>query len=131
MVIISSSGMMTGGRVLHHLTRRLGRPENLILLAGYQARGTRGRAMQDGAKTLRIHGENWPVVCRHETIHGLSSHADREELLRWVESGGAKPETVFVVHGETDSAQHFAKDLRERLGATVHVPTLGKGFTIK
>ncbi len=131
MVIISSSGMMTGGRVLHHLTRRLGRPENLILLAGYQARGTRGRAMQDGARTLRIHGENWPVVCRHETIHGLSSHADREELLRWVESGGAKPETVFVVHGETDSAQHFAKDLRERLGATVHVPTLGKGFTIK
>ena len=68
MVIISSSGMMSGGRILHHLTRRLGRPENLILLAGYQAAGTRGRSLQDGAKTLRIHGEEWPVICRHDGV---------------------------------------------------------------
>ena len=87
LVIISSSGMMTGGRILHHLTRRLGRPENLILLSGYQAAGTRGRSLQDGAKTLRIHGENWPVRCRHETIHGLTSHADRGELRRWLATG--------------------------------------------
>ena len=117
MVIISSSGMMTGGRVLHHLTRRLGRPENLILLAGYQARGTRGRALQDGAKTLKIHGENWPVECRHETIHGLSSHADREELLRWIDSAEQPPKKVFVVHGEPESADHFAAELRQRLQA--------------
>jgi metallo-beta-lactamase family protein len=130
MVIISSSGMMSGGRILHHLTRRLSRPENLILLAGYQARGTRGRSLQDGAKTLRIHGENWPVACRHETIHGLSSHADRTELLRWVNSADSKPAKVFVVHGEPDSAAGFAEELRRELGAEVHVPSLGKGFEL-
>lgn len=130
MVIISSSGMMSGGRILHHLTRRLGRPENLILLAGYQAQGTRGRALQDGAQTLRIHGENWPVACRHETIHGLSSHADHTELLRWVGQPKRPPQTVFVVHGEPDSSQPFAEELRGVLKAEVHVPSLGKGFEI-
>jgi metallo-beta-lactamase family protein len=130
MVIISSSGMMTGGRILHHLARRLGRSENLILLAGYQARGTRGRALQEGAKHLRIHGENWPVRCRHATIHGLSSHGDRDEMLRWVGQPERSPEKVFVVHGEPDSATRFADDLRDRLGAQVHVPALGKGFEL-
>jgi len=129
-VIISSSGMMSGGRILHHLTRRLGRPENLILLAGYQAVGTRGRALQDGAKSMRIHGENWPVACRHETIHGLSSHADRNELMRWATSSDAKPRKVFVVHGEPESSEPFAAALRKELGAEVHVPALGKGFEI-
>jgi metallo-beta-lactamase family protein len=130
MVIISSSGMMTGGRILHHLKRRLGRPENLILLAGYQAQGTRGRALQDGARTLRIHGEDWPVNCRYETIHGLSSHADRSELLRWLHTAETMPRKVFVVHGEPESAEGFAKELRATTGAEVHVPSLGKGFEI-
>jgi len=130
MVIISSSGMMSGGRILHHLARRIGRPENLILLAGYQARGTRGRALQDGAKTMRIHGENWPIECKHETIHGLSSHADVNEMLRWVDTAEQKPKKVFVVHGEPDSSQAFATTLREHLGCEVHVPNHGKGFEI-
>lgn len=130
MVIISSSGMMSGGRILHHLTRRLGRLENLILLAGYQARGTRGRALQDGAKSLRIHGQKWPVECKHATIHGLSSHGDREEMLRWVGTARRKPSKVFVVHGEPDAADRFAKDLRSTLEAEVHVASLGKGFEI-
>ncbi len=130
MVIISSSGMMTGGRILHHLTRRLGRPENLILLSGYQAQGTRGRSLQEGAKTLRIHGGNWPIECRHETIHGLSSHADRDELTRWVDTAPTPPGEVFVVHGEPDSARSFAAHLRGRMGAAVHVPALGEGFEI-
>lgn len=128
LVIISSSGMMTGGRILHHLARRLGRPENLILLAGYQAAGTRGRALQDGARTLRLHGENWPVRCRHETIHGLSSHADRGELLRWLGTAPSMPRRVYVVHGEPASAAAFAETLRERQagagGGTVTVPEL-------
>lgn len=130
MVIVSSSGMMSGGRILHHLTRRLGRPENLILLAGYQARGTRGRALQDGARSLRIHGQDWPVECRHATIHGLSSHGDREEMLRWVGQPATPPSKVFVTHGEPDSAEHFARDLRERLGTEVHVAAMGKGFAV-
>ncbi len=130
MVIISSSGMMSGGRILHHLIRRLGRPENLILLAGYQARGTRGRSLQDGAKTLRIHGDNWPVECGHAIMHGLSSHADRSEMLRWLGTAPQPPGKVFVVHGEPDSSAKFAGELRDVLGADVHVPSLGKGFEI-
>jgi len=130
MVIISSSGMMTGGRILHHLTRRLGRPENTILLAGYQARGTRGRSLQDGAKTMRIHGQNWPIECQHATIHGLSSHGDRQEMLRWIGQPERKPEKVFVVHGEPDSAEHFATELRGHLETEVHVGAMGKGFEI-
>lgn len=137
LVIISSSGMMTGGRILHHLTRRLGRPENLILLTGHQAEGTRGRSLQDGARTLRIHGENWPVRCRHATIHGLSSHADRGELLQWVGSAPTPPRRVFVVHGEPEAAAALAGALRDGAdpdadasdsALEVHVPQLDQAF---
>jgi len=132
MVIISSSGMMTGGRILHHLTRRLGRPENLILLAGYQARGTRGRALQDGAQKLRIHGQDWPVRCQHETIHGLSSHGDWKEMTRWIGTCPTTPHDVFVVHGEPDQAEKFAVRVRAKLGrdATVTVPELGQAVEL-
>lgn len=130
MVIISSSGMMSGGRILHHLTRRLGRPENLILLAGYQARGTRGRALQEGARHLRIHGQDWPVACRHTSIDGLSSHGDRQEMLRWIGQPERAPRKVFVVHGEPESAEHFAADLRTHLSTEVHVAALGEGFEV-
>jgi metallo-beta-lactamase family protein len=132
LVIISSSGMMTGGRILHHLVRRLGRPENLILLTGYQAAGTRGRSLQDGARTLRIHGEDWPVRCRHETIHGLSSHADRNELLRWLATAPSPPRRAFVVHGEPEAAAALAGGLRDGNGGAVigevHVPQLDQGY---
>ncbi|HOX27122.1 MAG TPA: MBL fold metallo-hydrolase [Candidatus Krumholzibacteria bacterium] len=130
LVIISASGMLSGGRVLHHLTRRMDRPENLILLAGYQAAGTRGRALQEGAKVLRIHGEDWPVRCRHESIQGLSSHADKDELLRWLDTGAGAAGQIFVVHGEPDSSAHFADELRRRGSAAVHVPALGEGFAV-
>ena len=84
-VIIASSGMMTGGRILHHLTRRLPDPRNLVLLSGYQAAGTRGRALQEGAATLRIHGQNVPRRARTWAhIEGLTSHADGDELMRWI-----------------------------------------------
>jgi metallo-beta-lactamase family protein len=125
LVIISSSGMMTGGRILHHLTRRLGNPANLILLAGYQAVGTRGRALQDGARTLRIHGAEWPVQCKVETLEGMSSHGDWEELLRWVGSAEGMPQRAFVVHGELQQSQKFAVRLQAKTGAKVVVPELG------
>ena len=134
LVIISSSGMMTGGRILHHLVRRLDRQENLILLAGYQAAGTRGRALQDGAKTLRIHGVDWPVRCRQATINGLSSHADRGELLRWIATAPTPPRRIFVVHGEPEAAAALAAALREGEGSApggaVHVPALAQTFAI-
>jgi metallo-beta-lactamase family protein len=134
LVIVSSSGMMTGGRILHHLTRRLGRSENLILLTGHQAEGTRGRSLQDGARTLRIHGQDWPVRCRHETINGLSSHADRNELMRWIMTAPQPPGRVFVVHGEPEAAKSFAEGLRDGVGgpaiARVAVPWLGQSFDL-
>jgi metallo-beta-lactamase family protein len=130
LVIISSSGMMTGGRILHHLTRRLGNPANLILLAGYQAVGTRGRALQDGARTLRIHGEEWPVTCRVESVDGLSSHGDWEDLLRWVGTTAGMPRRAFVVHGELQQSQKFAVRLQAKTGAKVLVPQLDERVEI-
>ncbi len=130
MVIVSSSGMMTGGRILHHLTRRVGKYENLILLSGYQAVGTRGRALQDGAKTLRIHGDEWPIVCKVLTIHGLSAHGDWQEMMRWAGSASTHPRTTFVVHGEPSQAEKFAVRMRAQTGGDVHVPTLGQSFEV-
>lgn len=121
-VIIAGSGMLTGGRILHHLVRRLPREEDLILLSGYQAAGTRGRALLEGASTLRMHGQDIPVRASVLALHGLSGHADADELQRWWET--ARPaRTVFVVHGEPPAAEALAA----RLGAehTV-VPRLGQ-----
>jgi metallo-beta-lactamase family protein len=129
-VIIAASGMMTGGRILHHLVRRLPDHHNLVLLAGYQAVGTRGRALQDGAGHLRIHGRDVDVGARVATIEGLSSHADRDELLRWIGTAPTPPGRVFVVHGEEEQSEHFAQSLRENFGADVAVPRLGDSFTL-
>ncbi len=129
-VIIASSGMMTGGRILHHLVRRLGHVHNLVLLTGYQAEGTRGRALQDGAQSLRIHGQDVEVRARVATIQGLSSHADRGELLRWIGSAPVKPKRIFVVHGEERSMLEFAETLRKETGARVDVPHLKESFEI-
>jgi metallo-beta-lactamase family protein len=129
-VIVASSGMMTGGRILHHLVRRLPRRENLVLLAGYQAAGTRGRALQDGARKLRIHGEDVPVEAQQVTIHGLSAHADVDELQRWLASCPQPPRRVFVVHGEEESALAFAQRIEAATGADVAVPELGASYEI-
>ena len=116
MVIISSSGMATGGRVLHHLKHRLPDPKNTVILAGFQAAGTRGRALQEGARTVRIHGEDVPVRASVEIVEGLSAHADREEILRWLSFFKKPPQQVFVVHGETHSADSLAETIRRKLG---------------
>ena len=129
-VVIAASGMMTGGRILHHLTRRLPDHHNLVLLSGYQAAGTRGRALQDGAHSLRIHGRDIRVKARVGTIEGLSSHADRDELLRWVGTAPQPPRRVFVVHGEEKQSEHFAGLLRQKFQAEVTVPRLRDSFTI-
>jgi len=129
-VIIAASGMMTGGRILHHLVRRLPDRHNLVLLSGYQAVGTRGRSLQDGADHLRIHGQNVKVGARVGTIQGLSSHADRDELLRWVKSAEKPPRRIFVVHGEEQQAVAYADLLRAETGAEVIVPALKDSFEI-
>ncbi len=104
-IIISASGMATGGRILHHLAHRLPDPKTTVLLVGFQALGTRGRLLQNGAKTLRIFGEEVPVQARVETIHGLSAHADQNEMLRWLGGFERPPRSTYLVHGEPPAAK--------------------------
>ncbi len=124
-VIISSSGMMTGGRILHHLAQRLPHERNTIVLGGFQAAGTRGRSLQDGAKWIRIHGRDVPVRAAVEQVPGLSGHADRAGLLRWLEPVKSL-RGVFLVHGEVPSAESLAQTLRTERGWSVHLPELGQ-----
>lgn len=129
-VIIAASGMMTGGRILHHLNRRLGSPHNLVLLTGFQAAGTRGRALQDGAESLRIHGHDVDVKARVATIKGLSSHGDGNEIMRWIGTAPTPPKRVFVVHGEEKVSLEFAKRISAETGAEVTVPHMKESFEI-
>jgi metallo-beta-lactamase family protein len=120
-IIISASGMATGGRVLHHLKLRLGDARTTVLLVGFQAAGTRGRALQEGAKTLRILGAEVTVRARVETLDGLSAHADQAELLAWLERFEQPPREIQLVHGESDNAEALAHAIRQRLGCSVGV----------
>jgi metallo-beta-lactamase family protein len=128
-VIISSSGMLVGGRILHHLEQRLGDPRNTILLGGYMAEGTRGRALQNGAATLRLHGRDVPVRAAVVPISSLSGHADRGELLRWLSKLPA-PRQVFLTHGEKSAAVALAEQMQIRLGWQATVPQLGQRVEI-
>ncbi|MCX7638464.1 MAG: MBL fold metallo-hydrolase [Cyclobacteriaceae bacterium] len=121
-IIISSSGMMTGGRILHHLYHRLRRKEDTVLIAGYQAEGTRGRRLLDGEKTIKIFGEEVPVNCRVEYTSAMSGHADREELFRWMGQFQVKPKLTFTVHGEGNDLYAYADAIRQRLKWNVMVP---------
>jgi metallo-beta-lactamase family protein len=116
LVIIAGSGMATGGRVLHHLKHRLPDHRNTVLLVGYQAEGTRGRALQEGAKFIKIHGETVPVRARVETIDGLSAHADRNEILRWLRGFRRPPARTYVVHAESSAATALARTIERDLG---------------
>jgi metallo-beta-lactamase family protein len=114
-IIISASGMATGGRVLHHLKLRLPDPRTTVLLVGFQAAGTRGRSLQQGATTIRMHGQNIPVRARVETLDGLSAHADREEIFRWLSGFRRAPSQTYIVHGEPGPAQSLAETVQTRL----------------
>jgi metallo-beta-lactamase family protein len=128
-VIISSSGMMTGGRILHHLKQRLGNERNTILLGGFQAEGTRGRDLEDGAPFIRMHGREVAVKAAIERVSGLSGHADRGELLRWLAKMPA-PRQTFLTHGEKDASEAFAANLRDERHWAVTVPKLGEAFEL-
>jgi metallo-beta-lactamase family protein len=115
-IIISASGMATGGRILHHLALRLPDTRTTVLLVGFQAEGTRGRALQEGARHVRIHGHDVKVRAQVETLDGLSAHADQSEILRWLRGFRRPPKSVFLVHGEPTAAQTLATTIHERLG---------------
>ncbi|WP_242361927.1 MBL fold metallo-hydrolase RNA specificity domain-containing protein [Anaeromyxobacter sp. SG17] len=120
-IILSASGMATGGRVLHHLAHRLPDPRTTVLLVGFQAAGTRGATLQSGAQTVRIHGEDVPVRARVATISGFSAHADEAELSRWLATFPSMPRRTFLVHGEA-AALAASKARMDALGWPAHVP---------
>jgi metallo-beta-lactamase family protein len=124
-VIIAGSGMCTGGRVKHHLVNNISRPESSILFVGYQAEGTLGREIVEGAREVRLFGKPTPVKAHIEQIHGFSAHADRNELLRWVSGLARSPRQVFVTHGEPDAARALADLLRAKKGWPISVPRYG------
>lgn len=125
-VIISASGMATGGRVLHHLRRFATDQKNTILFAGYQAEGTRGAAMVSGAKTVRIHGQEVPVLAEVRNVDALSAHADANEILSWLKRGRLTPTRTFVAHGEAAAAQALRSRISEELGWASIVPEQGQ-----
>jgi len=120
-VIISASGMATGGRILHHLKRRLPDPKTCVLFAGYQAVGTRGRHLQEGADTVRIHGEDVPVRARVEVLDGLSAHTDRRGIVAWLKDR-RKPSSIYLVHGDPDARVAMADYMKAKLGYDTHQP---------
>ncbi|HWO20068.1 MAG TPA: MBL fold metallo-hydrolase [Kofleriaceae bacterium] len=126
MIVISASGMATGGRVLHHLRRFLPDPRNTILLVGYQSAGTRGRSLADGADELKLLGQYVPVRARVVQLEGLSAHADYRELLDWLAASGIAPRRAFVTHGEPAAADALRRRLRDELHWDAVVPRLGE-----
>jgi metallo-beta-lactamase family protein len=121
-MVIAGSGMCTGGRIKHHLVNNISQPENTIMFVGYQATGTLGRQIVDGAKKVRILGQKYPVKARVVRVHGFSAHADRNELLDWLRELKAAPRKLFVVHGESESARSFGDYVKDKLGWSVTVP---------
>jgi metallo-beta-lactamase family protein len=118
-IIISASGMATGGRILHHLFHRLRRENDTVLIAGYQAEGSRGRRIQDGEPFIKIFGEEVPVRCHVKSIHGLSAHADQTEILTWLSNFTKSPKMTFITHGELTSATALATKIEGKGWKTI------------
>lgn len=129
-IIISASGMCDAGRIKHHLRHNLPRSECCVVIVGFQAEGTLGRRLVDGASTVRLMGEDVPVRARIYTIGGLSAHADRDALLGWLRHFRKSPRQVFVVHGEDEVAQNFAADLSLKFKWQAVAPVPGQEFDL-
>lgn len=130
MIIISASGMLNGGRILHHLQHRVSDPKNSILFVGYQPPGGRGAWMQSGAQTMRIFGHEVPIRAKINSISGLSAHADRGELLTWCRACSETPGSVAIVHGEPDSADDFKSTLTKELNWNPFVAKYLETYTV-
>jgi metallo-beta-lactamase family protein len=129
-IIISASGMATGGRILHHLKLRLPDPRNSVIFVGYQAEGTKGRRLVEGEPEVKIHGEWVPVNAHVSQVSGLSAHADAGELLLWLARRSREPEAVYLIHGEYQAQQALAARLADELGWKPSIPELGATITI-
>jgi metallo-beta-lactamase family protein len=125
-VIVASSGMATGGRVVHHLFAGLPDPRNTVLFVGFQAAGTRGRQLAEGAKQVKIFGQYVPVHARIERIDGMSSHADAGEIIRWLRTFPRAPKTTYLVHGEIVAQEALKARITKELGWNVEIPAHGQ-----
>jgi metallo-beta-lactamase family protein len=129
-IIISASGMATGGRVLHHLKRMLGDSRNTILFAGYQAGGTRGARLVNGEESIKIHGHYYPVEADIQQLDSLSAHADNDEILQWLRKMPVAPKQILINHGEPSAADHLRVRLQEELGWSATVPAYRDSFDL-
>lgn len=129
-IIVSASGMASGGRVTHHLKYFLPHPNNCVLLVGYQAFGTPGQQLRDGARSIRIHGQDIPVNARIVDIEAFSVHADRSELIDWLSSSRDKPHSVYLVHGEQSASDELAEQITRQLGIPAFVAEDGASIEV-
>ncbi|MCC6608814.1 MAG: MBL fold metallo-hydrolase [Burkholderiales bacterium] len=129
-VIIAASGMCEGGRIKHHLEHNIGRRECSILFTGFQAEGTLGRRIVEGARSVRLFGESFPVRAKVYTLGGLSAHADRSALLAWLRNFRRAPREVFIVHGEPETARLFAQSVRRELGWRAKLPEYRASYEV-
>jgi metallo-beta-lactamase family protein len=130
-IILSASGMATGGRILHHLKYRLPDPRNTVLFVGYQSIGTRGQMLKDGAREIKIHGDMVPVRAQIRSIEAFSGHADCDEIMRWLRSFKTPPRMTFIVHGEEESRRALAAEIRRSLGWKTHIPQYLESFSLE
>jgi metallo-beta-lactamase family protein len=130
MIVISASGMCTGGRVLHHLQRFLPDERSTILFIGFQAAGTRGRSLIDGASELKLLGQYVPVRARIARIEALSAHADHAELVAWLRASAVAPRQAFVTHGEPAASDAFRRRLHDTFGWAARVPEIGETVSL-
>jgi metallo-beta-lactamase family protein len=129
-IIVAGAGMLTGGRILHHLRAFGGNHRNSLIVAGYQAPGTRGYALLNGAASLRIFGEEVRINCAVELIDELSAHADYAEIAEWLANFEQTPKTVFITHGEPAAADHLRLVIEKRFGWSVVIPEMGQVFPL-
>ena len=125
-IIIAGAGMMNGGRIIHHLFRYLSDPKSTLLIVGYQARGTLGRRLWEGAEKVKIFGQDVEVHCTIKAIGALSAHGDQNKLVDWIKNAEKQPEKVYCVHGEPNAATTLAHRLRDELGIDAFVPENGE-----
>lgn len=130
MVIISASGMATGGRILHHIKEFGPDPKNTIILTGYQAAGTRGRKLQDGGDEIKIHKKPVPIRARVVMLENISAHADSQEIMNWLKDSQVRPKKVFVTHGELDAAQALADKIKRELDWNSVVPKMDQEYSL-
>lgn len=129
-VILAGAGMMTGGRILHHLIRYLPDPRSMLMIVGFQAAGTIGRKLYEGAKSVRIHGQDVAVRATVKSVGAWSAHADQAKLLRWISEAEKKPKAVLITHGEEHAAEALARKLKRDMDIDAYVPAPGQEFDL-